>query len=118
MVKFSFPRELRLVTPAQFDNVFKKPAKASSPNLTILARTNDLSHARLGIIVSKKTIKQAVGRNRFKRIIRNFFRINQHTLPAIDLVVLGKGNVASLSNEELVSLMEKLCKTVCHRCRK
>ncbi len=118
MVKYSFPRELRLVTPTQFDNVFKKPVKASSPDLTILARANDLGHARLGLIVSKKTIKLAVGRNRFKRISRNFFRLRQHFLPNFDFVVLAKGKVSSLSNEELVALLEKLCQSICRRCKK
>ncbi|MGL4958148.1 MAG: ribonuclease P protein component, partial [Plesiomonas sp.] len=47
MVKLAFPRELRLLTPAQFSVVFQQPQRAGSPQLTILARANNLDHARL-----------------------------------------------------------------------
>ncbi len=40
---------------------------------------------RLGLVVSKKSLKRAVERNRFKRIAREAFR--QNTLPAWNFVL-------------------------------
>ncbi len=50
-------------------------------------RVNDKNIARLGLIVSKKTAKLAVQRNYMRRIMRELFRLNQHNLPAMDLVI-------------------------------
>ena len=50
-------------------------------------RPNEFNAARLGLIVSKKTAKLAVQRNYMRRVLRELFRLNQHQLPAIDLVI-------------------------------
>ena len=50
-------------------------------------KLNDLNRPRLGLIVGKKTAKLAVWRNYMKRVLRELFRINQHQLPALDLVI-------------------------------
>ena len=54
MIKFNFSRELRLVTPDQFKYVFQQPQRAGTPEVTILARENNLDHPRLGLTVAKK----------------------------------------------------------------
>lgn len=50
-------------------------------------RINEVNIARLGLIISKKTAKLAVRRNYMRRVLRELFRLNQHNLPAIDLVI-------------------------------
>ena len=50
-------------------------------------RVNDLNVARLGLIMSKKTAKLATQRNYMRRVMRELFRLNQHKLPTIDLVI-------------------------------
>lgn len=106
--KLAFSRELRLLTPEHFNFVFQQPQRAGSPHLTILARNNTLEHPRLGQAVPKKQIKLAVNRNRFKRLVRESFRLHQHSLPANDYVVIAKKSANELSNQELTSLLEKL----------
>ncbi|MGL4455342.1 MAG: ribonuclease P protein component [Plesiomonas sp.] len=108
MVKLAFPRELRLLTPAQFSVVFQQPQRAGSPQLTILARANNLDHARLGLTVAKKHLKRAHDRNRIKRLVRESFRLNQHELPSVDFVVIAKKGIGELSNHELTELLSKL----------
>ncbi|MBM7038512.1 ribonuclease P protein component [Vibrio ulleungensis] len=108
MNSYDFNRELRLLTPEHYQRVFEKAHRAGSPHLTIIARKNTLSHPRLGLAVPKKQIKTAPGRNRFKRLARESFRLNQHQLPQKDFVVIAKKSAASLSNDELFKLFEKL----------
>ncbi len=50
-------------------------------------RLNEVNIARLGLIVSKKTAKSAVQRNYMRRVLRELFRLNQHNLPAVDLLI-------------------------------
>nr|QIH43140.1 ribonuclease P protein component [Vibrio ziniensis] len=108
MSTYAFNRELRLLTPEHYKNVFQQAHRAGSPHFTIIARNNNLSHPRLGLAVPKKQIKTAVGRNRFKRLSRESFRLQQHKLPNKDFVVIAKKSAQDLSNEELFTLFEKL----------
>lgn len=113
---FTFPRELRLVTPSQFSRIFDHPVKAVSDHFTILAKYNDLDHPRLGLIVAKKKEKTAVGRNNIKRVTRESFRLNQHNLPNIDIVVLARDGIGQVDNEKLNKQLKKLWKKIALRC--
>jgi ribonuclease P protein component len=57
--------------------------------------------ARLGITVSKRVDKRAVGRNRVRRQIRETFRLARATLPPGDYVVLAKPEAAKADNAAL-----------------
>ncbi|MEH6453370.1 MAG: ribonuclease P protein component [Psychromonas sp.] len=116
MVNYSFSRELRLLTPEDFQPVFKNAIPAVSPHLTLLARKNTLGHSRIGMAIPKKHIKTAVGRNRIRRIVREQFRHQQHQLPAIDIVVIAKGGIADLSNNEINKILDKLWRKLVQRC--
>lgn len=108
MVKLNFSRELRLLTPIQFKNVFEQPFRASTPELSILARENNLEHPRLGLTVAKKHLKRAHDRNRIKRLVREGFRLYQHQLPACDFVFVAKAGIAKLDNVTFRQTLEKL----------
>jgi ribonuclease P protein component len=128
MANHTFPRELRLLTPEHFKNVFNEPVRAASPHLTLLAKANtlghptllakpnELGHPRLGLTVPKKALKRAVWRNRIKRLTRESFRHQQHELPAIDIVVIAKAGIGQLSNAEISHLLDKLWRTLSRRC--
>lgn len=108
MVSFRFGRELRLLTPSQFDNVFQNPFRVASPLFTILAKPNQLTHPRIGLTIAKKRVKLAVHRNRIKRCVRDSFRLHQHQLPPVDLVLMVKGDISNTPNDELLKQLERL----------
>ncbi|MGX2949823.1 ribonuclease P protein component [Ursidibacter sp. B-7004-1] len=107
-VKLTFSRELRLLAPVQFKAVFEQPFRASTPQLTLLARENSLENPRLGLTVAKKHLKRAHDRNRIKRIVRESFRLKQQQLPCYDFVFVAKAGIGKLSNVELFEILEKL----------
>ena len=115
MVNYSYSRELRLLTPANFSNVFKNPLRAGSPQLTILACTNEFDHPRLGLAVPKKQVKLAVDRNKIKRLLRENFRLNQHDILPLDYVIIAKGGIGKLDSNELNKLTNKLWKKIARR---
>lgn len=54
-------------------------------HFVLYARSNQLGHARLGIVAAKRFAPRAVTRNTIKRVARELFR--QSALPAIDCIV-------------------------------
>lgn len=108
MVTLAFTRELRLLTPRHFDSVFKQPQRASSPEITILGRLNELGHPRIGLTIAKKNVKRAHERNRIKRLAREYFRLHQHELPPMDFVLLVRKGVANLDNQQIMEALGKL----------
>lgn len=111
MVSRDFGREKRLLTPRQFKTVFDSPSgKAPGKNVLLLARTNDLDHPRLGLVIGKKSVKLSVERNRLKRLIRDSFRHHQALLGGLDIVVVARKGLGDLDNPELHQQFEKLWK--------
>ena len=77
----------RLRNRRDFDAVFRHPSvRLTRGPLRLVARPNALGVARLGIVVAKRMIRHAVGRNRAKRVIRESFRLSSG-LPGMDIVV-------------------------------
>lgn len=104
-----------MLTPAQFKSVFSNPIKASSAEITLLAIPNSEQHPRLGLTVAKRYVKRANQRNRIKRVIRDSFRLNQHDIPHLDIVVLVRNGVMEMENAEINKLIEKLWRKLIRR---
>ncbi|WP_336334233.1 ribonuclease P protein component [Pseudomonas putida] len=111
MVSQDFSREKRLLTPRHFKAVFDSPTgKVPGKNLLILARENGLDHPRLGLVIGKKSVKLAVQRNRLKRLMRDSFRLHQHMLAGLDIVIVARKGLGEVENPELHQHFGKLWK--------
>lgn len=75
--------------------------------MTVLARTNDLDHARLGLAAAKRHLRRAVDRNRFKRIMRESFRAHQDELAGLDLVVLARRDAVRADRRQLRASIDR-----------
>ena len=86
----TFTKADRLRTSPQFKALSKHGNRDYSRLFIIICRKNQASRSRLGITVSKK-VGKAVKRNRIKRIIRDFFRLNRHDLTELlDINVIAR----------------------------
>jgi ribonuclease P protein component len=78
----------------------------------LFVRPNDSSHARLGIITSKRVARRAVDRNRARRLVREAFRKLRHRLDGIDVVVQLRrcppGGLGTPAGAEIAKLLEEL----------
>jgi ribonuclease P protein component len=95
----------------EFSSVFRFRCVRSAPGLDLLAAPNGLDYPRLGLIVPKKIIATAVGRNRVKRLIREGFRLNQRELPGLDIVARIKSKIDDDDLKIALCLGLKNCKS-------
>ena len=73
---------------ADFQRAYGRRCSASDSMLLLFACANGLPYSRIGLSVSRK-VGNAVVRNRWKRLIREAFRLSHEHLPGgIDLVVI------------------------------
>ena len=101
MGNYSFPKTSRLLRPADYSGVFNDvQIRVPHRNFLILASPNQLGRPRLGLIFSKRNLRHAVQRNRVKRVVRETFR-HRTDLGSLDIVVLGRQNLASQDNQAL-----------------
>jgi len=88
-----FPKSVRLRSRSQFDRVFRERCSRADQRIVVYAckachGADSLPGPRLGLVVSRKC-GNAVVRNRWKRALREAFRLAQHDLPpGVDFVVL------------------------------
>lgn len=106
------------MSAAQFRKVFSKATRYNTRCLVILAVPNGLARGRLGMAISKKIDKRAVGRNRIKRQIRESFRQHKAILQGLDIVVLGRHGLSTTPNNKLRTLLDNSWHKVAKQCAK
>ncbi len=83
--------------------VYQQGVRSYSEHFTIIECKNQTGISRLGITVSKK-VGNAVQRNRIKRLIREYFRLNRSRLSTPrDIVIIAKKNASLLKYQEICS---------------
>ncbi|MCH4248637.1 ribonuclease P protein component [Acinetobacter populi] len=103
MALYSFGKDVRLRCAKDYAGVFNHTLfKVHQPSFLILASLSpDTDSRRIGLVVAKKKVRRAHERNRVKRISRESFRLNQHQLLGLDIVVMPKVGIEQISNAEL-----------------
>ncbi|MBA3696259.1 MAG: ribonuclease P protein component [Methylotenera sp.] len=87
MATFRFTKQAKLIKTDEFSSVFNFRKRISAQHLAIHYQPNTLSHARLGLVIGKKTAKLAVSRNYMRRVLRELFRLQLQEIAQVDLVI-------------------------------
>jgi len=110
-----FGKSSRLLNSEDYSRVFNDAeAKASHRYLLLLARSNNRSGHRLGLVIAKKNVRLAVQRNRIKRVAREFFRQLPESDSPMDVVLLARRDIDRLDNAELSSILQQQWRKLDH----
>lgn len=102
--------EDRLRTKAEYDHVLQFKCNVRGKCLLLYGMTNSLGRPRLGRVIGKRW-GHAVARNRYRRWVREAFRVNKAAIPAMDIVVMlthNQGLSYQMIMEDLVGLVPML----------
>jgi ribonuclease P protein component len=104
----------RIRRGSDFQRVYLRRCTAADESLLVFGAANGLPHPRIGLSVSRK-LGKAVVRNRWKRLIREAFRLRREQLPVgVDLVVVPRpGAEPSLS--ALLDCLPRLATRIARR---
>lgn len=112
--RYRWSREQRLRSPREFERVYTEGRSAADSHVVVYAARNGTSRARLGLSVGRK-LGPAVQRNRYRRTLREAFRLQQHDLPqGFDYILIPRSSKKPCSRVYAQSLLA-LCRRLQRR---
>jgi ribonuclease P protein component len=102
--------------PAEFRDVKRRGKKFADAFFSLSVLANHEAHPRLGLSIATRPFGTAVARNRIKRLTRESFRLNQHSLPLVDVTVSAREAARLASSSELRSSLDQHWKTITQKC--
>ena len=114
--RLTLPAQLRLRRKRDFDAAYAGGRRLGDGFFTVTVKSNDLAAPRLGLAVAVKVAGGSVARNRIRRVIRESFRVHQHELPPLDVVVSARARVKAAPSGALRGSLAALWKEVAARC--
>jgi len=104
-----------LTLPAEFQAVRTKGRRFSDEFFSVSVMHNQQGHPRLGLAIATRIFRTAVARNRIKRLIRESFRMNQNSLPAVNITFAAREGARKAAAAELCASLERTWKTIAAR---
>lgn len=111
------PRNLRLTKKSAFAATYRVKHSVYKGGIALFAgisKKNDDDITRVGFVVSKKTHKRAVKRNRLKRLMRESYRLLLkegnvgNSQKYLSIIFVGHERAIGKSFKEMKSIVEKL----------
>ena len=108
MIRFSFKKEDRILKRSEFLELSRFGRKLQNECFIVFFKPGRLDRPRLGITVTRK-VGKAAKRNRIKRLVREYFRLNRQQLKKNwDINIVAKQKAADLSSEKVFSFLQDL----------
>jgi ribonuclease P protein component len=114
--RLTLPAQRRLRRKSDFEAAYARGRRFGNGFFGVTAKPNEIGGPRLGLAVSVRTAGSSVERNRIRRAIRESFRLHQHEIPAVDLVVRARGRARDAAGVELRASLVGLWKKVNEQC--
>jgi len=107
-MRFSFKKEDRILKRSEFHELIRSGRKLENECLIAFIKPGRFNRPRLGITVTRK-VGKAAQRNRIKRLIREYFRLNrQHFSQDWDISIIAKKKAVDLSSAKVFAFLQDL----------
>jgi ribonuclease P protein component len=110
--RLTLPAQKRLRRKSDFDSAYAKGRRLGNGFFGVTAVQNATGCPRLGLAVAVRVAGGGVQRNRIRRIIRESFRLHQHQLPSVDIIVSMRDRARGATSAELRESLSTLWKSV------
>ena len=84
---YKLVKQAKMIKTDDFSSVFNFRKRIATQYLALHYQPNTYQRPRLGLVVGKKVAKLSVNRNYMRRVLREFFRLQQHEICHVDLIV-------------------------------
>jgi ribonuclease P protein component len=106
MEPHTFGKGERIRKRQDYLRIYDQGVRRHTARFTIITCRNQAGVRRLGMTVGKKA-GNAAERNRIKRLLREFFRLNKSRLPASqDIVIIAKKGILPLAYRDVCRELE------------
>lgn len=102
--------------PAEFREVKRRGKKFADAYFSLSVLANHETYPRLGLSIATRLFGCAVERNRIKRLTRESFRLNQYSLPPVDVTVSARESARQAKLSDLRSSLDKHWKSITQKC--
>jgi ribonuclease P protein component len=108
MMRFSFKKEDRILKRSEFLELARSGRQLKNDCFIAFIKPGRLDRPRLGITITRK-VGKAAQRNRIKRLVREYFRLNRQQLNQNwDINIVAKQKATDLSSEKVYSFLQDL----------
>jgi ribonuclease P protein component len=98
--------EEKILKRAEYQRLSASGKKFHTSHFIVVWSEDGTGRARIGITASRK-VGNAVSRNRVKRLVREYFRLNKQQFVAVDFNIIARRGSDSLTFHELSRELEK-----------
>lgn len=108
MERKTFAPHERIHKRRDYLKIYEQGTREHTPNFTIITLESPSGTGRLGVTVTKK-VGNAVKRNRIKRLLREYFRLNKSSLPpSRDMVIMAKKGIPWMTYRDVARELGRL----------
>jgi len=95
-------RRQRVTRATEFREAFEKGRHVAGRYMVLWLRSGEGADLRLGVVVSKRSLRRAVARSRAKRLLREAYRLNRHRLRGdVDVVLVARQAIAGVKRQDV-----------------
>ena len=107
-LQYSFTKADRILKRHEFVRLAKSGRRIQNEYFIAVFFPSRHGRSRLGVTVTKK-VGCAVKRNRIKRLVREFFRLNRQFLSGVwDINIIAKNQIADITSEKAYRSLQNI----------